>query len=76
VVLYAAVVLFTLITLPVELNASRRAVRMLDEYGILTMEENRMVKKVLRAASMTYVASVLASIGSLLRLLSIANRRR
>jgi len=76
VILYMAVVLFTLITLPVELNASRRAVRMLDEYGILTAEENRASKKVLKAAAMTYVASTLAAVGSLLRLLSIANRRR
>lgn len=75
IILYLAVVLFTLITLPVEFNASRRAIVSLDEFNILSAEENAAAKKVLRAAAMTYVASVLVAAGSLLRLLSIAGRR-
>ena len=64
IILYGAVVLFSLITLPVEFDASRRAVVTLDEYGILSTEENAAAKKVLRAAAMTYVASMLVALGS------------
>lgn len=76
IILYSAVVLFSLITLPVEFNASRRALQTLDSYGILSPEENAAAKKVLSAAAMTYVASTLAAIGSLLRLIAIFGGRR
>lgn len=76
IILYSAVVLFSLITLPVEFNASRRALSTLDSYGILSPEENAAAKKVLSAAAMTYVASTLAAIGSLLRLIAIFGGRR
>ncbi len=76
IILYSAVVLFSLITLPVEFNASARAVMSLDAYGILSPEETTAAKKVLSAAAMTYVASTLAAIGSLLRLLAIFGGRR
>ena len=68
--------LFSLITLPVEFNASRRAVVTLDEYGILTEEENAAAKKVLHAAAMTYIASTLVALGSFLRVLVLFGRRR
>ncbi len=71
IILYGAVVLFSLITLPVEFDASRRAVVTLDEYGILSTEENAAAKKVLRAAAMTYVASMLVALGSFLRILTL-----
>ncbi len=58
-----------LVTLPVELNASRRAKRMLEEEGILTREELRGASKVLSAAAMTYVASLLISLVYFLRFL-------
>lgn len=76
IILYSAVVLFSLVTLPVEFNASRRALLALDSYGILTPEETTAARKVLTAAAMTYVASTLAAIGSLLRLLAIFGGRR
>ncbi len=75
IILYSAAVLFSLITLPVEFNASRRALRTLDEYAILDSDENVAAKKVLSAAAMTYVASLLAAIGSFLRILTIFGRR-
>ncbi len=75
---FASAVLFQLITLPVEFNASRRAVAKIDEYGLLTTEENSGCKKVLRAAAMTYVAAAASSILQLLRLVLLfgGNRRR
>ncbi len=74
--LYAGVVLFQAVTLPVEFNASGRALRTLDENVILYKDEVRMAKKVLTAAAMTYVAAMFSSLMSLLRLILIANRRR
>lgn len=65
--LYGSSVLFMLVTLPVEFNASRRAKKMLAEDGILTQEELPGVKKVLSAAAMTYVASMLISLVYFLR---------
>lgn len=76
IILYSAVVLFSLVTLPVEFNASRRAIVTLDEYGILSEEENAAAKKVLQAAAMTYVASTLVALGSFLRILVLFGRRR
>lgn len=76
IILYSGSVFFALITLPVEFNASRRAIMSLDDYGILDVEENAAAKKVLSAAAMTYVASLLAAVGSLLRLIVIFGGRR
>ena len=76
IVLFALVVVFTLVTLPVELNASSRAVHMLGDNGILTQEELGPVKKVLTAAAMTYVASAAMAIAQLLRLILLFGGRR
>ncbi len=70
---YLAAVAFTLITLPVELDASKRAIKLLEVNVSMPEDELYGVKKVLRAAAMTYVAAVLASIGNLLRLLFLYN---
>ena len=76
IILFAASTVFALVTLPVEFNASSRAVAMLTEGGYVTGEEERGVRKVLQAAALTYVASAVTSLLSLLRLVLIANRRR
>lgn len=76
IILFCAVVLFQVVTLPVEFNASSRALKLLGETGILYDEELDGTKKVLSAAAMTYVASVAASLLQLLRLLLLANRKR
>lgn len=73
---FGLAVFFQLVTLPVEFNASRRAVRVIDETGILQTEEIKGVKKVLTAAALTYVASLAVSLANLLRLVLLANRRR
>ncbi len=74
--LYAAIALFHLVTLPVEFNASRRAVKVIDETGLLYDDEINGAKKVLKAAAMTYVASMLVALANLLRLvLRFSNRR-
>ena len=74
--LFFAAILFYLITLPVEFNASKRAISVLGSTGILMSEELHSAKKVLNAAAMTYVASALVAIASFLRLLLLANQRR
>ena len=74
--LYALVALFQLVTLPVEFNASGRAVRSLAQGGILSAEEQAGVRKVLTAAALTYVAAVASSLLTLMRLLLIRGRRR
>lgn len=76
--LYTGVVFFQAVTLPVEFNASNRALKTLDENLILYKDEVKMAKKVLSAAAMTYVAAMFSSLMSLLRLIVIANggRRR
>ncbi len=74
-VLYGAALLFQLVTLPVEFDASRRAVVYLEKSGNMTGVELAGVKKVLGAASMTYVAAALASLGQMIWLL-LAGRRR
>ena len=71
IILYSMATLFMLVTLPVEFNASSRAKKMLIEEGILTEEELPGVKKVLSAAAMTYVASLLISLVYFLRYLLI-----
>ena len=68
-------VMFQVVTLPVEFNASSRAIRLLEETGILGNEEIGGTKSVLSAAALTYVASVAASLLQLLRLVMIARRR-
>ncbi|EPR11440.1 zinc metallopeptidase [Ruminiclostridium papyrosolvens] len=74
--LFFAAILFYLVTLPVEFNASKRAISVLGSTGILMSEELISAKKVLNAAAMTYVASALVAIASFLRLLLLANQRR
>lgn len=77
ILLFGLTVLFALITLPVEFNASRRAIRILDEQHMLYDEEVRGARKVLTAAAMTYVASAISAILQLLRLwLLYGDRRR
>lgn len=66
IILFSAVVLFHVVTLPVELNASRRAVLQLSEAGIISRQEEPMVKKVLSAAALTYLAATLSAIANLL----------
>lgn len=72
---FAAVVVFSLITLPVEFDASRRANVMLSESGYFTQEELNGVRTVLNAAALTYVASFISTLMQLLRLVLIARRR-
>ena len=72
---FSLAVLFQLVTLPVEFNASSRAVRILGETGILAQEELKGTKKVLKAAALTYVAGAAASILQLSRLVLLAGRR-
>lgn len=74
-VLFSGIVLFNLVTLPVEADASRRALREVERLGILTDDEMVGGKKVLIAAGMTYFISLVTSIVQLLRLLSLARRK-
>ncbi len=74
--LFTAVVIFQIITLPVEFNASKRALDMLEEYSFLQKNEIDGSRKVLGAAALTYVAAALTGILQLLRLLVILNNRR
>lgn len=76
VLLFAGVVLFQLVTLPVEFNASNRALEALDASGYLQEEQLDGAGKVLRAAAMTYVAALAQALAQLFRLLMIANRTR
>ncbi|MDE5588453.1 MAG: zinc metallopeptidase, partial [Acetatifactor sp.] len=68
---FSLAVLFQLVTLPVEFNASSRAIAKIDQYGLVSMEENKGCKKVLSAAAMTYVAAAASSALQLLRLILI-----
>ena len=72
--LFAAIVLFQLITLPVELNASSRALATIKDQGILFAEEYKGAKKTLTAAAMTYVASLAVALLQLLRLIASSRR--
>lgn len=74
VLFFALSVVFQLVTLPVEFNASRRAVAALEESGDISDEGINAAKKVLTAAALTYVAALAVAIGNMLRLLAIANR--
>ncbi len=68
--------LFQAVTLPVEFDASRRAVAALSEGGLLSLEEIPAAKKTLRAAALTYVAALAVSLAQLLRLLIVFGGRR
>ena len=79
--LYSLIAVFQLVTLPVEFNASSRAVKVIDEAGLLRSEEEiRGTKKVLSAAAMTYVAALAVTLANLLRFAILffgrSNRRR
>ena len=74
IVLFSAVVVFQLITLPVEFDASTRALNILKSRGILYGDETTNAQKVLDAAAMTYVAATLMAISQLIRLIAISNR--
>ena len=76
IVMFSLAVLFALITLPVEFNASSRALAALSAHGYLDEQELSGARKVLNAAALTYVASAAMAVMQLLRLLLIANRRR
>ena len=76
ILLYSTVALFQLVTLPVEFNASARALEAIRSSGMLDTQECEASKKVLTAAAMTYVAALATSLLTLLRLLVIANGRR
>lgn len=75
ILLFSAVVLFHLVTLPVEFNASGRALRILSDTGMLTDSENKGAAKVLKAAALTYVASAASMILQLLRLIILTRGR-
>jgi Zn-dependent membrane protease YugP len=76
ILLFGAAVLFYVVTLPVEFNASSRALALLKSDNVLTQEELSGVRKVLTAAALTYVASALSAIMNLLRLVLISRNRR
>ena len=77
VIFFCAALLFQLMTLPIEFNASKRAVKTVSESGILTDEKDiKALKKVLSAAAMTYVAALLVSLTQLIRLIAVSKRRR
>jgi uncharacterized protein len=76
IILFSTVVAFQLITLPVEFDASRRALNILGERTILYDDEMKGAKKVLNAAAMTYVAAAFMAISQLIRLLALSGRRR
>ncbi len=76
ILLFSAAVLFQIVTLPVEFNASNRAVNALEKSGMLYPEEIRQTKAVLGAAALTYVASAASAVLQLLRLIIIGGRRR
>jgi len=75
IVCFAAAVVFQIITLPVEFNASRRALAILEREGILYDDELNGARKVLTAAAMTYVAAMAAALAQLLRLIALSQRR-
>ena len=75
VILFGLVVLFHLVTLPVEINASNRALKHMIELGIVDADEQAAAKKVLGAAAMTYVAALATALANMLRLLAIKGRR-
>ncbi len=72
VLLYSGVVIFQIVTLPVEFNASSRAIVQMNSLGLITDDEQIIAKKVLRAAALTYVAAALAAVASLVRMFLIS----
>ena len=76
IILFLLVTVFQLITLPVEFNASRRALVTLEQYHMVSNEEHNGVKKVLSAAALTYVAALIVSVANLLRLILLFGGRR
>ena len=76
VILFSTVAVFQLVTLPVEFNASHRALNTLDSFGILTRDEISGARAVLTAAAMTYVAALITSLAQLLRLILILSQDR
>lgn len=75
-IFFAIAILFQVITLPVEFNASKRAVHALESNNLLEYEEVDMTKKVLRAAALTYLAALAVSLAQFTRLLMLGKRRR
>ena len=75
ILLECVILLFQVVTLPVEFNASRRALRQIQDLGIVSVEENKGCRKMLKAAALTYVASVATAIIEILRLVLIARGR-
>jgi Zn-dependent membrane protease YugP len=75
ILLFAAAVLFSVVTLPVEFNASKRALNILETQGLLSAQEIGGARKVLSAAALTYVAATTMAIVQLVRLLMIRNSR-
>lgn len=75
ILLFAAVALFQLITLPVEFNASNRALAVIQEQGLLADDEVSGARKVLSAAAMTYVAALISTVAQLLRLIGLYGSR-
>lgn len=76
IILFSVAVLFYIVTLPVEIDASRRALKVLESNAVLSQEELRGARKVLTAAALTYIASALTAVASLLHLILIARNRR
>lgn len=76
IILYCAIMLFQLVTLPVEFNASNRAIKVIEQQGLLYEDEIGGAKSVLKAAAMTYVAAFASSAANLLRLVIMARGRR
>jgi len=76
IILFSAALVFQVVTLPVEFNASRRALTILNQSAMLEEDELLGAKKVLRAAAMTYVAAVISTALQLLRLVLLSNSRR
>ena len=76
ILLFTAAVLFQVITLPIEFDASRRAVEMLTGGGYIVVSEEPPIRNVLNAAALTYIAATLAALAQLLRLVLISNSRR
>ncbi|WP_303857158.1 zinc metallopeptidase [Aminicella lysinilytica] len=74
VIAFVAVIVFHLITLPVELNASKRAIEQIETLSLVASEDIRGSRKVLRAAAMTYVAALAMAVANLLRILAIRGR--
>ena len=75
IICFASAVVFQAITLPVEFNASNRAIQQMNELGIIYIEETASAKKVLSAAALTYVAALAASIATLIRILALRGRQ-